>query len=196
MFDALTAAEQLAGEGIEVEVLDLRTLVPLDTDRMLESVGKTKRAVVAHYATTFAGPGAEVAATICRRSVRRAVGSGRAGRSGFHPDPFGPGARGGDASLRLVHRRRRAPDARGLAWVNGLPSAFRSCRWPPPKRASWSGSWPTGPRSTEGEALYVIETDKVETEIEAATSGVIHHGAEAGQTYPVGTEIATIEGTS
>ena len=52
-----------------------------------------------------------------------------------------------------------------------------------------------GATVTEGDALYVIETDKVETEIEAATSGVIHHGAEAGQTYPVGTEIATIEGT-
>jgi acetoin:2,6-dichlorophenolindophenol oxidoreductase subunit beta len=38
--------------------------VPLDTDRILASVGKTKRAVVAHSATTFAGPGAEVAATI------------------------------------------------------------------------------------------------------------------------------------
>jgi acetoin:2,6-dichlorophenolindophenol oxidoreductase subunit beta len=64
VFDALTAAEQLAGEGVDVEVLDLRTLVPLDTDRILASVGKTKRAVVAHSATTFAGPGAEVAATI------------------------------------------------------------------------------------------------------------------------------------
>jgi len=64
VFDALTVAEQLAGEGIDVEVLDLRTLVPLDTDRILESVGRTKRAVVVHYATTFAGPGAEVAATI------------------------------------------------------------------------------------------------------------------------------------
>jgi pyruvate dehydrogenase E1 component beta subunit len=64
VFDALTAAEQLEADGIDVEVLDLRTLVPLDTDRILESVGKTKRAVVAHHATTFAGPGAEVAATI------------------------------------------------------------------------------------------------------------------------------------
>jgi pyruvate/2-oxoglutarate/acetoin dehydrogenase E1 component len=64
VFDALTVAEQLAAEGVDVEVLDLRTLVPLDTQRILESVGKTKRAVVAHYATAFAGPGAEVAATI------------------------------------------------------------------------------------------------------------------------------------
>ncbi|HMD46464.1 MAG TPA: pyruvate dehydrogenase complex E1 component subunit beta [Acidimicrobiales bacterium] len=64
VFDAMTAADQLSSEGIDVEVLDLRSLVPLDTARVLESVAKTRRAVVHHYATTFAGPGAEVAATI------------------------------------------------------------------------------------------------------------------------------------
>jgi len=64
VFDALTAAEQLAADGIEAEVVDLRTLVPLDVPRVLASVRKTRRAVVAHYATRFAGPGAELAATI------------------------------------------------------------------------------------------------------------------------------------
>jgi pyruvate dehydrogenase E1 component beta subunit len=64
VFDALTAAEELAADGIDVEVVDLRTLVPLDVPRVLASVRKTGRAVVAHYATRFAGPGAELAATI------------------------------------------------------------------------------------------------------------------------------------
>lgn len=64
VFDALAAAEELATQGVEVEVVDVRTLVPLDTETILESVGRTRRAVVAHYATTFAGPGAEIAATI------------------------------------------------------------------------------------------------------------------------------------
>ena len=50
-----------------------------------------------------------------------------------------------------------------------------------------------GATVAEGQALYVIETEKVETEIEASTSGVIHRAAEAGQMYPVGTQIATIE---
>jgi len=53
-----------------------------------------------------------------------------------------------------------------------------------------------GATVTEGQALYVIETDKVETEVEASTSGVIHRVAEAGETYPVGTEIASIEAAS
>jgi pyruvate dehydrogenase E1 component beta subunit len=64
VFDALTAAEQVAADGIDVEVVDLRTLVPLDVAGVLASVARTKRAVVAHYATRFAGPGAELAATI------------------------------------------------------------------------------------------------------------------------------------
>jgi pyruvate/2-oxoglutarate/acetoin dehydrogenase E1 component len=61
---ALAAAETLAGEGISVEVIDLRTLVPLDFPTVLASVARTRRAVVVHGATRFAGPGAEIAATI------------------------------------------------------------------------------------------------------------------------------------
>ena len=62
--DALAAAEQLAGEGIDVEVVDLRSLVPLDAGTVLGSVARTRRAVVAHHATRFAGFGAEVASLI------------------------------------------------------------------------------------------------------------------------------------
>lgn len=62
--DALAAAEQLAAEHIDVEVVDLRSLVPFDADTVLRSVARTRRAVVAHHATRFAGFGAEVASTI------------------------------------------------------------------------------------------------------------------------------------
>ncbi|TQS47007.1 alpha-ketoacid dehydrogenase subunit beta [Cryptosporangium phraense] len=64
VYDALDAATALAAEGIDAEVLDLRTLVPLDLPSVLESVGRTGRAVVTHYAVEFAGPGAEIAARI------------------------------------------------------------------------------------------------------------------------------------
>jgi pyruvate dehydrogenase E1 component beta subunit len=62
--DALAAADQLAAEGVEVEVVDLRTLVPLDAATVLASAARTRRVVVAHHATRFAGFGAEVAAMI------------------------------------------------------------------------------------------------------------------------------------
>jgi pyruvate/2-oxoglutarate/acetoin dehydrogenase E1 component/TPP-dependent pyruvate/acetoin dehydrogenase alpha subunit len=60
--DALKAAETLAQEGIEAEVIDLRSLVPLDGQTLLESVGKTGRAVIAHRAIDFLGPAAEISA--------------------------------------------------------------------------------------------------------------------------------------
>ena len=62
--DALAAADELATEGVDVEVLDLRTLVPFDAEAVLASVGRTRRAVVAHHATRFGGPGAEIASMI------------------------------------------------------------------------------------------------------------------------------------
>lgn len=61
---ALAAARDLAKEGIEVEVLDLRTLAPLDTRALLASVAKTGRLVVAHEAWKIGGLGAEVAARV------------------------------------------------------------------------------------------------------------------------------------
>jgi pyruvate/2-oxoglutarate dehydrogenase complex dihydrolipoamide acyltransferase (E2) component len=50
-----------------------------------------------------------------------------------------------------------------------------------------------GKRVEEGESLYLIETDKVEQEIEAPASGVVHWTGEPGETYDVGTQIGHIE---
>src|SRR4051812_19375122 len=60
----LEAAEELAKEGISVEVVDLRTLVPLDVETIVRSVNKTSRAVVLHEAAMRLGYGAEIAATV------------------------------------------------------------------------------------------------------------------------------------
>jgi len=65
---ALKAAEQLAAEEVEAEVLDLRTIRPLDTEAMLASVTKTHRCVVAEEGWPFAGVGAQVVDTIQREA--------------------------------------------------------------------------------------------------------------------------------
>ncbi|MDR1574090.1 MAG: alpha-ketoacid dehydrogenase subunit beta [Clostridiales Family XIII bacterium] len=61
---SLEAAAVLAAEGISAEVLDLRSLVPLDTHAITASVKKTRRAVIVHEAVRFSGFGAEIAAQI------------------------------------------------------------------------------------------------------------------------------------
>jgi len=60
----LAAAEELAGEGISAEVIDLRSLTPIDYHRVLESARKTGRALVVHAAVGFCGLGSEIAGTI------------------------------------------------------------------------------------------------------------------------------------
>jgi len=61
---ALAVAEKLEKEGISVEIVDPRTLYPLDKDIILGSVKKTGRAVIVHEAYVFGGPGGEIAAII------------------------------------------------------------------------------------------------------------------------------------
>jgi pyruvate dehydrogenase E1 component beta subunit len=63
---ALKAAEELASEGVESEVVDLRTIRPLDTEAVLSSVARTHRCVVAEEGWPFAGVGAQVVDTIQR----------------------------------------------------------------------------------------------------------------------------------
>lgn len=61
---SLKAAEQLAEEGIEAEVVDIRTLEPLDTETIVNSVKKTRHAVVVHEACQKGGFGAEIIAQV------------------------------------------------------------------------------------------------------------------------------------
>ncbi len=65
---ALEAAAMLGTEGIEAEVIDLRTLVPLDLDTLCASVARTGRLVVAHEAVVGGGFGAEVVAAVTERT--------------------------------------------------------------------------------------------------------------------------------
>jgi pyruvate dehydrogenase E1 component beta subunit len=63
---ALKAAEQLAADGVDAEVVDLRTIRPLDTETVLASVAKTHRCVVVEEGWPFAGVGAQVVDTVQR----------------------------------------------------------------------------------------------------------------------------------
>ena len=66
---SLEAADSLAKEGIEIEVIDLRTVSPLDKETILRSVEKTSKLVIAHEAVKAFGIGAEVAAMVCEERI-------------------------------------------------------------------------------------------------------------------------------
>jgi 2-oxoisovalerate dehydrogenase E1 component beta subunit len=65
---ALEAAEELADNGVDAEVVDLRTIYPMDTETILESVAKTSRALVLYESNKFLGVGAEVSAVIAEEA--------------------------------------------------------------------------------------------------------------------------------
>jgi pyruvate dehydrogenase E1 component beta subunit len=68
MYRAMEAAEELAKEGISVEIVDPRTLRPMDTETIVGSVRKTHRAVVVEAGAGFAGMGSEIAAFITEQA--------------------------------------------------------------------------------------------------------------------------------
>ncbi|HXV12871.1 MAG TPA: alpha-ketoacid dehydrogenase subunit beta [Candidatus Krumholzibacteria bacterium] len=68
VYKALEAAEALAAMGIDVEVLDLRSILPLDEEAILATAKKTSKVIVLHEATLTGGPGGEVVARIAEKA--------------------------------------------------------------------------------------------------------------------------------
>ena len=88
--ESVKAAETLAADGVSVEIIDPRTLSPLDSATIIESVRRTNRCVVAQEAVRFAGFGAEIAAQIQEEAFDHLDAPvGRVGAP-FSPVPFSP----------------------------------------------------------------------------------------------------------
>jgi pyruvate dehydrogenase E1 component beta subunit len=88
--EALKAAERAEAEGVSVEVVDPRTLQPLDEEALVASVKKTTRCVVAHEAVTRMGFGAEVAALLQERAFDWLDAPIERVGAAFTPIPFAP----------------------------------------------------------------------------------------------------------
>jgi len=71
LYEALSAAEQVAAQGVETDVIDLRTLWPLDIDTIVESVTRTGRVVIVHEAAKTCGFGAELLSLVCEKAFLR-----------------------------------------------------------------------------------------------------------------------------
>jgi pyruvate dehydrogenase E1 component beta subunit len=87
---ALSAAEKLAGSGISLEVVDPRTLSPLDEETLLGSVKKTHRLLIVHEEVKFAGSGAEIAAMVAEKAFDYLDAPIVRVGAPFTPVPFSP----------------------------------------------------------------------------------------------------------
>ena len=164
--EALTAADRLAERGISVEVIDPRTLAPLDMDTILGSLRKTMRLAVAHDAHRTLGFGAEIAARCMEEAfdyldapVERVACKDRA-------DPVhAERNRGGLSGRRRRRRCRRAPrrmttrDAAAALHLDGGRQGESLAR-----RAD-------GDPVSPGRSVVEVETDKATIEIEAPADG-------------------------
>ena len=88
--EALTAAETLAGEGIECTVIDPRTLQPLDTATIIESVRRTNHVLIVHEAVQFGGFGGEIVAQIQNEAFDHLDAPVARVAAPFSPVPFSP----------------------------------------------------------------------------------------------------------
>ena len=134
--EALAAAGRLAAEGIEAEVIDPRTLVPLDLETIADSVRRTGRAVIAHEAVTAGGFGAEIAAQVqdaafdCLEAPIQRVGAPFTPVPVSPPleDAYRPGAEQIYAAARVaIEWDRRAVAQRAVSSRSARPSTCRSC---------------------------------------------------------------------
>jgi acetoin:2,6-dichlorophenolindophenol oxidoreductase subunit beta len=88
VMEALAAAEALAGEGVSVEVIDLRTIAPWDREAVMASASKTGRAIVVHEAVKAFGIGAEIAAEISEQLFGQLKAPVRRLGAPYTPVPF------------------------------------------------------------------------------------------------------------
>ncbi|MFG2550481.1 2-oxo acid dehydrogenase subunit E2 [Streptomyces sp. NPDC048581] len=175
---ALEAAREAEAEGLDVEVLDLRTLVPLDDRTLAASVRRTGRCLVVHEAQGFAGVGAEIAARVVQERCFDALVAPVLRVTGFdipYPPPLLEGAHLPGAGRVLAALRRLLPDSAG----HRLPGTVATA----PDDGAVSGRTFHLPDLGEGladaELLEwtvavgdVVERDQVVAEVETAKSVV------------------------
>ncbi len=90
MHTSLEAAEQLAKEGIQAEVIDLRTLLPLDEETIIQSAKKTNKVLVVHEDTKTGGIAGEISAILCEKAFQDLDGPVMRVTSLDTPVPYAP----------------------------------------------------------------------------------------------------------
>ena len=191
--EAIAVADTLASRGVEVEVLDLRSLVPLDEAAVLESVGRTRRAVVLHEAVVTGGLRCRAGGGDLRGPLRAAGGARPAGGRACRPrcptpatSSASPSPVPNDCSRRSSGSWPTRPEPPVLLRLPKIGMEMTEA-----VLARWLVD--DGATVAKGQPLYEMETDKVTNEIESPASGRLRRVALEGETYQVGDPVAEID---
>lgn len=167
---ALAVAEEMAGRGISVEVIDPRTLVPIDTDTILASLAKTGRLVIADEARDCCSAASHIAAVAADRGFASLRAPVRRITVPDTPIPYSP-----------VLEKHLLPNAGTMAaairsvFGEGMKVTLKIPRLSMNMEQATVVEWfkQPGERFAEGEALYAVETEKVTNDVEAPGAGVL-----------------------
>ena len=182
---ALHAAEELAKQGIDAEVINLRSLRPLDTETIVNSVKKTNRLVTVEEGWPFAGIGSELAAQMMEQAfdwldapVKRVHGHRRAAALCRQSREAGAAAAG-------EHRRGRPRGLQSLTRSRAMSINILMPALSPTMTEGKLAKWHVkeGDAVKSGQVICEIETDKATMEVEAVDEGrigkiVVPEGAE------------------
>ncbi len=194
VYTADEAAKQLESEGLSVEIVDLRTLIPWDRDAVLESAAKTSKVLVLHEDTRTGGFGAEIAATIAEEGFENLDAPVKRVTAPDTPVPFSP-------PLEKAFLPQVDDVVAGLRELGGVLMATDTAIdvVMPQMGVSVSEGTITKWLKNEGEeiaadeSLLEISTDKVDTEVPSPGSGVVLQIlVQEGETVDVGTKLAVI----
>ena len=186
--EALKAAEEAEKDGISVEVVDPRTLLPLDEETIVGSVRKTTRCVTAHEAVTRGGFGAELAAVIQHGAFDWLDAPIERVGAKFAPLAFAPGDGAVGRPARRRRPRRDPPDGGpGVAMATEVKLPRLGQGMESGTIVRWLKT--EGEAVAKGEPLYELDTDKVTQEVEAESDGVLLKIVVADGEVDVGTTV-------
>jgi pyruvate/2-oxoglutarate/acetoin dehydrogenase E1 component len=207
---ALAAAEDLAKEGIEIEVIDPRSLVPFDLEAILQSVKKTGKLVVVHEEISRVGVAADVVAQVVEQAFDYLDAPPMRVTSLDVHMPYNrkleamviPGKdRIVQACREVCGRMEQEPEVAFRAPVaspSQAPASTREVQLPKLSTTMEEGTilrWlkREGDRVVKGEPLFEMETDKAAVEVEAPFSGRLARIiAQEGATVPILAPIALV----
>ena len=187
---SLVAAEEAEKDGISVEVVDPRTLQPLDEEGLVESVKKTNRAVVAHEAVARMGFGAEVAAVLQEKAFDWLDAPIERVGAKFAPLAFAPAMEQFVVPQPADVLAGDQEDAREGLMANEVKLPRLGQGMESGTIVRWLKA--EGDRVEKGEPLYEVDTDKATQEVEAEASGVLLAIAVAEGEVPVGQTVGVI----